>query len=232
MKIIDINSIPRGRSVAQKKADVDREKIALSMKRRQRRLYIIGLFVIVLSSCLSGWYSYQEKKDIKTQNDCFQAVYYFQAEDFSKALEGDGVNKGLLAIVKEYPYTKTANLANFYIGTSYMHQKEYDKALEFLGKAHFKDFILQARSWCVMGDVYSEQNNHKQAAAYYMKAAHYKENSVYTPGYLVKAAIAFEAENQYKDAYHCYQEIVEKYPNTHYGNSIAIKESSRLSALL
>lgn len=232
MKIIDINSIPRKQNTTQKIAHSEREKMAFSIKHRKRRIYIISLLVIVLSSSLSGWHFYQEKKDIKAQNDSFQAVYYFEAEDFNKALEGDGIHKGLLEVVKAYPYTKTANLLNLYIGVAYMHQKAYDKALQFLNRSHFKDLILQARAWCVMGDVYSEQGNHKQAATYYMKAAHYKTNSVYSPGYLIKAAIAFEAVNQYKDAYRCYQEIVEKFPQSHYGNDIALKEASRLSALL
>ncbi|ROT47453.1 tetratricopeptide repeat protein [Candidatus Cardinium hertigii] len=230
MKIVDINSIPR--RVVPKGLNSDPKKAIAPIQPRKRIFYVIGFLAISHLMAASIWYTYQEKQELAAQKEIFEATYHFESSDFDKALEGDGTHKGFLAIIKQYPYTKTANLACFYVGSSYMHQKEYDKAIAFLKKVHFGDFILQARAWCIMGDAYSEQQDHKQAAVFYIKAAHYKENSIYTPGYLVKAAIAFEAHNRYEDAYDCYQEIVKKYPKSQYGSDLAIKEANRLSALL
>ncbi|WP_342264940.1 tetratricopeptide repeat protein [Cardinium endosymbiont of Philonthus spinipes] len=228
MKIIDINSIPR--NISEDKPD---QEIVAVLKRNRRKWYIVGFTAVLLAAAACFWFFYvRETRNLKAQDDVFQAIYAFEAGDFDKALKGDGPHKGFLEVIKQYPYTATANLACFYAGVAYMHQKEYDQAISFLSRFKASDFILQARAWCVMGDAYSEQKNHKQAAVYYMKAAHYKENNVYTPGYLVKAAIAFEADKQYKNAYNCYQEIVEKYPTSQYGSGLAIKEASRLSALL
>lgn len=232
MKVVDINRVHRG--TIQNNVNIGQGKITFYIKHKKHIIYSIIYsigFIIVGVAAVTRWYAYQEKKNFQAQDDIFQAIYYFEAGDFDKALKGDGVCKGFLEVIQQYPYTKTANLALFYVGASYMHQKAYDEAIAALSKYHVKDFIFQARAWCVMGDAYSEQKNYKSAATYYMKAARYKENSVWTPGYLVKAAVAFEANSQYKDAYHCYQEVKEKYPKSLYGE-LAIKEASRLYALL
>ncbi|WP_243518326.1 MULTISPECIES: tol-pal system YbgF family protein [unclassified Candidatus Cardinium] len=228
MKTIDINSIPR-KIIAH-----SREKESLKELNHSKKKWYILLFLIACMAAASWlWFLYlKPTKSLKAEDEAFQAVYHFEAGDFDKALKGDGLHKGLLEIIKAYPGTTTANLACFYTGIAYMHQKQYDEALAFLSRFKAKDFILQARAWSVMGDAHSEQKNHKQAAIYYIKAAHYKENSVYSPGYLIKAAIAFETDGQYKQAYDCYQEIIAKYPTSRYNSSLAIKESNRLSATL
>ncbi len=227
MKIIDINSIPRNFL-----EDNKEKEIIGSVRRGKRKWYITGFFLVLLAGVFYFCFFYPRiTKNLQAEDDVFQAIYHFEAGDFDKALKGDGVHKGFLEVIKQYPHTTTAHLACFYVGIAYMHQKEYDQALSFLSRFKAKDLILQARAWCVMGDAYSEQKNYQQAALYYMKAAHYKENSVYTPDYLVKAAIAFEEKQEYKNAYDCYQEIIENYPNAPYANDLAIKEARRLSAL-
>ncbi|CDG49340.1 tetratricopeptide repeat protein [Cardinium endosymbiont of Bemisia tabaci] len=228
MKIIDINSIPRN-PLEDDKAKAN----PLSLKRNKRKWYVIGFCMTFLSIvALLGFFYLRERNNVKAQDDIFQAIYHFEAGDFDKALKGKESHKGFLEVIEQYPYTKTANIACFYAGIAYMHQKEYEKARSFLSRFKVKDYILQARSWSVIGDSYSEQKNYKQAAAYYIKAARYRPNTVYTPGYLVKAAIAFEADEQYENGYRCYQEIAEKYSTSLYGSGLAIKEASRLSAFL
>ncbi|MGI2298452.1 tetratricopeptide repeat protein [Candidatus Cardinium hertigii] len=228
MKIIDINSIPRNPSESNKAKGK-----SISLKCNKQKWYLVGFCITFFSvAVLLGFFYLREAKNVKAQDDIFQAIYHFEAGDFDKALKGEGGHKGFVEVIEQYPYTKTANIACFYAGISYMHQKEYDKARSFLSRFKGKDYILQGRSWSVIGDAYSEQKNYKQAAAYYLKAARYRPNSTYTPRYLGKAAIAFEADGQYENGYRCYREIVEKYPTSLYDSGLAIKEASRLSAFL
>jgi len=228
MKIIDINSIPRN-PLENEKAKTK----SVPLKRNKRKWYTVGFCMTFLSiAALLGFFSLRKTKNVKAEDDIFQAIYHFESGNFDKALKGEGSHKGFLEVIEQYPYTTTANIACFYVGIAYMHQKEYEKARSFLSRFKAKDCILQARSWSIIGDAYSEQKNYKQAAAYYIKAARYKANSVYTPLYLVKAATTFEADGQYKNGYDCYQEIIEKYPTSSYSSDLAIKEASRLSALL
>jgi len=229
MKTIDINSIPRSsidRSFYKKQENLYRK-----IHNNKIRIGVIGTFLVLLTigSCI--YLFYQEKHEAEVQKDMFQATYHFEGKDFQKALEGDGTNKGFLFIAESFPYTKSANLACFYIGVAYIHQKEYDRAILFLKKFQANDLLLAARAWCLLGDAYSAKKEYAQAASHYMKAARYKPNSIYTPGYLMKAAIAFEAYKHYKDAYRCYQTILEQYPKCSH-HDMATKEAGRLSSLL
>lgn len=227
MKIIDINSIPRN----PEHQKMDRRKTKVIIHDMRFRLGVLGGIAVLAIVFTWIWFLWYDKKDFDAQKDMFQAVYHFESGDFHKALEGDGTCDGFLTIVKKHPHAKCANLAYFYIGVAYMHQQEYDRAIHFLKGFQAGDFLLAARSWCLIGDAYSAQKKYKQAARYYMKAARYKPNSIYTPGYLIKAAITFEADKRYKDAYDCYQTILERYPKCPH-NDIATKEVARLSLLI
>ncbi|MFX8681248.1 hypothetical protein ABTM69_21575, partial [Acinetobacter baumannii] len=64
-----------------------------------------------------------------------KAQQYFMADSSRLVLNGDGLNKGVLAIMKTYSGTKTANLARYYAGISYLKLGEFQNAINQL-----KDF--------------------------------------------------------------------------------------------
>jgi tetratricopeptide (TPR) repeat protein len=206
----------------------------------ERHKFFLGAMVLVITVAISGlffFYQYRDQQNKLAQNDMFQAVYYFEQEDYDKALDGDGACAGLRDIVKEYRFTKAAHLANFYIGVSYMHQKEYSKAIDSL-KAFFvtfnpfstKDSLLHARAMAVVGDAHVALKEYHYAAGYYEDAANYKPNKAFSPVYLTKAALAHEANNNGKTALECYARIVRDYPDSvQYGE--ACKHVARLGAI-
>ena len=206
------------------------QQMAMRLKKYRRRWYFMGLLVIVCAGSGFFFQQNQSKKNRVAQSEMFQAVYYFERGSFDKAMYGDGICTGLLDIVREYRFTQAANLAHFYIGTSYLHQKDYEKAIQHLAKFRAKDLLLQARSWSLIGDAYAEQENYQKASDYYMRAAAYKPNKVFTPIYLVKAALAYEADKNYRAALGCYQRIIRKFPEaTQYGE--AVKHVARLEII-
>lgn len=243
MKTIDIESIPRNKGAnqpPQEAAKIDPmlarkhalEQFNISIKGRKNRFYFTCCMVVVVALAWYGIDLYHEKQDVKAQDEAFQAMYDFESNAYDKALKGDETHKGLLAISEAYPHTKTGRLARVYTGLIYMHQKEYVKVINCLTKCHVGDSILQARVWCILGDAYSGQKNFRRAADCYTKAAQQKPNSVYSPVYLKKAAIAFEATGQYPKAQACYQKIIEQYPHARSAYEAAVKEASRLSVLV
>lgn len=206
------------------------QRVVMQLKKYQRHLYVIGCAVFIGAAGFVFFTYYQRAKNQTAQGEMFQAVYYFEQSTFDKALYGDGTYVGLLSIVKEYPFTQAANLAHLYIGISYIHQKEYTKAIQHLTKFRSKDLLLQARTWALIGDAHTENKNYKSAVTYYMKAANYKANEVFSPIYLVKAALAYEANKSFQGALSCYQRIVKEYPNaTQYG--MACKHVARLQGI-
>ena len=206
------------------------QQMAMRIRRHQRRLYAVGLLAVLVTSGIFFFKRYQHQQNDLAQSEMFQAVYYFEQEAFDKALHGDGVYAGLLDIVKAYRFTKAANLAHFYMGVSYMHQQDYDKAIHHLTTFRAKDLLLQARAWALVGDAYAEQESYQSATHYYSKAAAYKPNKAFTPSYLVKAALAYEANENLSAALGCYQRIVQAFPDSaQYG--AAVKHIARLATL-
>lgn len=207
------------------------QQMSMRIKRHQRRLYIVGLLTFIGTGIFFFVKHYQRQKNILAQAEMFQAVYYFEQEAFEKALHGDGVCAGLLDIVKEYRFTQAANLAHFYIGTSHMHKKNYAEAVQHLEKFSAKDSLVQARAWALIGDALTTQEEYVKAALYYMKAADYRPNKIFTPIYLTKAALAHEASKDFKAALNCFQRMVQEFPDAvQYGG--ALKHTARLKAIV
>ena len=204
--------------------------LTVRIRKHQRYLYIAGLLMLISSIGFFYLRQYQRRQNTVAQSEMFQAVYYFEQGAFDEALNGNGTCAGLLDIVKEYRFTQAANLAHFYIGVSYMYQKDYPKAIQHLTKFKAKDLLLQARAWALVGDALTAQQVHTKATQYYMKAANYNPNKVFTPTYLTKAALAYEANKDYKAALGCYQRIVQDFPDAvQYGG--ALKHTARLKTI-
>ena len=195
------------------------------------------LLVVVLCISLVGagggwwWYYYQAKQDVLAQNELFQAVYHFESGDYEKALEGDDTYPGFSTLAKTYKYTPTTNLVHLYAGICCMHLNQYKKAIQHLEHFHSKDPILQARTWSLIGDAWSEQKQYKEGIPYYLKAAKHKPNKFFSPTYWHKAALAYEAQQDVKKALECYQCIVKEYAKSSLTTQ-AEKEIARLEALL
>ncbi|MBX9890023.1 MAG: cytochrome C biosynthesis protein [Amoebophilaceae bacterium] len=260
MKTIDINTIPRegldksnhGLDRLEKvdqgldennKPYFDEDAARVARKRKQYESYAIGvegtknrfyalcLWLIAFGIGFFFYRRHQNRLNILAQDEMFKAVYYFESGEFDKALHGDGTNKGFVHILEDYIGTKAGEAARLYASISYMHKKDYNTALLRLLRFSSSGSILRARAWAAMGDGYSEQKIFHHASKYYLKAANHRPNSIFSPKYLAKAAIAFEAHEKYKEACDCHKQIINKYPQSLY-YELALKESGRLSARL
>lgn len=198
-------------------------------KNKKVVLIALGSLALVVSVFFLGRY-YLKNQNNQAQIDMFQAVYYFESDSLDLALNGDGNNYGFLDIVDNYGFTKTANLANYYIGASYLKKGEFENAIEYLKKFSGNDIIVQARAYALIGDAYMELNDYRTAAEFYNKAAEYKPNEFLSPLYLVKAATAFEKLMEFESASDCYETIIKEYPeSSEYQN--ARKHKARLDGL-
>ena len=192
-------------------------------------LIALGSLALVISVFFLGRY-YLKNQDNQAQIDMFQAVYYFESDSLDLALNGDGNNYGFLDIVDSYGFTKTTNLANYYIGASYLKKGEFENAIEYLKKFSGNDIIVQARAYALIGDAYMELNDYRTASEFYSKAAEYRPNEFLSPLYLVKAATAYEKLMEFESASDCYETIIKEYPeSSEYQN--ARKHKARLDGL-
>jgi TolA-binding protein len=171
-----------------------------------------------------------ENQNEKAQAEMFQAVYFFEQDSVDYALNGDGINKGFLAIVENYPSTDAANMANLYIGSIYLSQKNFKDALTHLENFSSDDFLVQAKAYSLVGDANLELGNTDKAIAQYTKAARTNENKFMSPKYLAKLAVAQEEAGKVEDAIKTYIEIEEKYYES-FEYAAARKHKARLEGL-
>lgn len=179
---------------------------------RNRGKFLISFSVVALG--VGAFFFYQRhaaSPDEESQIELFQAVHYFEADEFEKALDGDGNSLGFLDIMEDYPGTKAANLASFYAGSIYLKDKKYEEAIPHLANFLADDFLIQARAYALQGDAYMEMEDFAQAVTLYKKAANWHPNKYFSPIYLIKACVAHRTAGDVSAALSCYQEIVDKY---------------------
>ena len=173
---------------------------------------VIGGVLLAGILGLVGYRYYQEGREADAQKALYKAVYDFEADSLSLALNGKGGNEGLLNIADNYGGTDAANLASFYAGVALLKQGQFDDAIQRLKAFSSSDVLLQARAYSLIGDAYLEKNDAKEAINYYKRAADTKANAFFTPGYLLKLGIAYEKNNQPSDAASAYKRIIDDFP--------------------
>lgn len=202
-------------------------------KNKKTLIYAIIGVTVVVGGILYYNLGIVAPKNRQAAEEMFKAEYYFALDSFQVALDGQaGQFPGFLEIIDEYKGTKSANLAKYYAGISYLHLGKYEEAIEYLKGFKTNDEFLQPISIGAMGDAYRELGNSKEAASYYEKAANVKKNDLTTPLYLKKAAQVFEVElAQPKKALELYKRIQHEYYNTAEGREID-KNVTKLEAML
>ena len=151
-----------------------------------------------------GYNWYTATQDAEGEKKLYKAVYAFEADSLSAAA------KELGKVSDEFG-GNTQNLADLYLGSTLLKQGKYDQAIEKLKNFSSSDLLVQARAYSLIGDAYSEKKSYSEAIEYYQKASDYKANKFFSPSYLLKLAIVYEANKQPKEALDIYTQITEKF---------------------
>ena len=200
------------------------------VEKNQKILSIVGVAIVVVIAAVFGYRYMNNQKNITAQSEIFQSQYYFEKDSLDLALDGDGRSLGLLDVIDEYGNTKAGNLAYYYAGAIYLKKRENEKAIEYLSKFSTGEDLVQARAFALTGDAYMELGNYSDAADAYEKAAERSDDKYFSPGYLVKAALAHEKNNDYQSAIASMDKIIKKYFGASEYNE-ARKHKARLEGL-
>ena len=209
-------------------SDDNLQLIKEKIKKHQIRLFIAGSLAVIISIFVFFYRNNKINSEKTAQTSMFHAVMLFEKENYTDAIHGTESITGLLDISQKHNRTKAANLANFYIGVSYLKLGEYDNSIEYLTKVSFKDYIMQAKAIALIGNAYMEKDDYKKAVKFYEDASILNPNKTLSPAYLEKAAIAYEANNDIQEAIRCYEAIYKKYSN--YKKNNVIKHIERLKS--
>lgn len=178
-------------------------------------LFIAGAVVLLVLIYL--WYQgvYLKGRAEEAASKMYKAEQSVGVDSLSnRAVKGEGGYPGLEQIAKEYDNTKSANLANLYLGGIYLRKGEYKQAIDALSKYSATGSpVADPLALGLLGDAYSELKDFKQAATYYKKAAD-KASKFTSPMFLKKLGLVNESQNDFKGAVDAYTKVKTQYPES------------------
>lgn len=175
-----------------------------------KSLAVISIAIIALILLYFGYQNfYLAPRAEKAANEMFRAEEYVAVDSLvDKAIKGDGSYPGFEKIADEYSSTKSANLANAYLGGLYLQKGEFQKAADALGKySSTGSPVIDPLVLGMLGDSYSELKDYSKAITFYKKAADKNKNSFTSPLFLKKLGLVYEEQKEYKSAAEAYKRI-------------------------
>ncbi|PCJ66512.1 MAG: cytochrome C biosynthesis protein [Bacteroidetes bacterium] len=185
---------------------------------------IAGIALILVAAGI--WYYgnvYKPELESEANKSFFMAERYFSTDSTNKALNGDGTNLGLIAIVDEFGSTKAGQQASYLAGRALMDQGKYDEALGYLEDVSLDDELLAAQVITLEGDCHSELGDYETAGDKYMKAANARENTMTTPYALLKAGKAYEEAGELNSALKAFEQLEKEYINSRQSSNVEAK---------
>lgn len=147
------------------------------------------------------------------------AVTGFSKDSVNITLNGgqvDGKNiTGLLSVMNKFGGTAAANRAAYMTGASYLHLKEFDKAIKYLKefKGNGADQI-EAQAYMMLGHAYAEQKKTGEALDYYKKAANLNTKDEIISGNALSIAANYAlSSGKTQEAIDLFKQLKDKYPS-------------------
>ncbi len=188
---------------------------------------VILISVVAVIAIIVGVILYQnyvsEPRENKASTELGRGQEYFNAEQFDKALNGDGANyTGFLKIASDYSGTDAANLANLYAGLCYAYMEKWEDAVKYLDQySPAKDALVSPAAIAALGNAYAHVNQLDKAVENLLKAADMADkradnntNISVAPTFRQQAAILLESQGKKEEALKIYKEIKKKYINS------------------
>ncbi len=173
--------------------------------------------VIIIAAAIIAYVQFVSKPRAQKANEAlFRCESYFQADNYDKALNGDGQGCiGLLKIIDDYGCTDAANLAKLYAGVCYAQTEKWQEAADMLEDYDLQDdAIISPAALGALGNVYANLGQNDKAIKTLLKAAKQADSDALTPIFLLQAGELYEAEGQAEKALPLYQQIKKEYVNS------------------
>lgn len=199
----------------------NKEDFFLKFK-KQIIIGVVAILIVVAGAILYNAYVAGPRED-KASTAIAKGEQYFNAEQFDKALNGDGAGYvGFVKIASDYSSTDAGNLANLYAGLSYFNLGKYTEAVTYLEKFSTKgDAMVSPTATAALANAYAQTGNVDKAISTLKKAADMADskaeddtNNSLSPIFLIKAGEVLESQGKKDEALKIYQDIKKKYVNS------------------
>ncbi len=184
------------------------------VEKNQKTIVVVATAILALVLIIWGintWLLAPQRAE--AQSEIYNAQYYFEADSFALALNGDGMAPGFLDIIDEYGSTPAGNLAQYYAGVCYLNLGEFDNAKKYLKAYSSDDEILTTMAQGLVGDAEVELGNNEAAIAAYKKAIAGK-NEITAPIFLMKLGELQATLNNAKEARASFEQVKTDYPTS------------------
>lgn len=182
---------------------------------------IVAIIVVV-----AGWFCYKQFISVPREEKASTALAhgqeYFNAEQFDKALNGDGAGYvGFVKIASDYGSTDAGNLANLYAGLCYANLNKWQDAVKYLDEFSPKgDAMVSPAAIAAQGNAYAHVGQIDKAITKLKDAASKADSKApegtsnsLAPTFLLQAGELLESQGKTDDANKLYQDINKKYVN-------------------
>jgi tetratricopeptide (TPR) repeat protein len=163
---------------------------------------------------------YQKPRELEASESMWKAEYYFEIDSLNLAINGDGNYPGFAQIASDFSGTKSANLANYYMGIASYRLGDYTGAIAYLKDANLDDDMVSSVALGTIGDAYVELEQFQNGVDYFGKAVANSDNEFTAPIYMKKQAILLENLGEYAKALDIYKSIKSKYPTSAEGQDM------------
>ena len=187
----------------------------------------IIIAVVALLAIIAGIFVYKAyvsgPREDKASTALGRGQQYFDADQYDKALNGDGANfAGFLKIASDYSSTDAGNLANLYAGLCYANLGKWEDAVKYLDQySPADDAVVSPAAVAALGNAYAHVNQLDKAVSALKKAADMADskgldgvNNSIAPTFRLQAAEILESQGKKEESLKMYQEIKSKYVNS------------------
>lgn len=176
---------------------------------------VIAVVVIIVGIVVYNNYVKTPREE-KASTAIAKGQDYFNAEQFDKALNGDGAGyPGFISIASDYSSTDAGNLANLYAGLCYAQLDKWNEAVTYLDKFDGQgDQLISPAAEGALGNAYAHLNQLDKAVEHLKNAAKKADNNSLSPIYLIQAGEILESQGKKDEALKLYEEIKTKYFNS------------------
>lgn len=185
----------------------------LADKGNQKNIMWAIVAVLVVVAAIWGWNVMSDSKNTSAQDAIWESELLFDQGQYQQALEG------FEAVIDQYGSTKAGNMAKAYAGLCQKNLSNYDEAIALLKDYSGNDNVVAPAILAALGDCYvnkegATEADYKKAAEIFEKAAKAADNAQYSPLFLKKAGIAYEAANDKVNAREAYEAIKNNWAET------------------
>ena len=183
---------------------ISKTEVLLEENKKLISNVLIGIIVVIaLVVGYNNWFS--EPAEKAGFDSIWPAQKYFEQDSIQKAIEE------FEFVASEHGGTKAGNLANLYLGLSFLKDGQFEDALVSFENFDASGELFPGLKLGLIGDCHSELDNVGEAVAKYKKAAKLLDAKTVSPYYLKKAGILLEQNDDVDGAIEIYELALNTY---------------------